>query len=145
MIGKLDKRGNGAQVVGLGREGGFSVVELLVSILIVGILAAIAIPNFLNQQSKAQGGQAKTAARSAQLAMETCAADDYGRYTRCDVGALRGIDPTLNDTPSLVVDRHEIDNYELHTVSTSTQPVTYTVERLGDGTTSRTCDPSCSW
>jgi len=81
----------------MGREEGFTLIELLVVMLILGILAAIAIPSFLNQRSKAQDSDAKANARTAQTAMETCATENDGSYTPCDEDALVVIEPTLGD------------------------------------------------
>lgn len=55
----------------LQREEGFTLIELLVVMLIIGILAAIAIPTFLNQKGKANDTQAKSMAKTAQTALET--------------------------------------------------------------------------
>ncbi len=61
-------------------EGGFTLIELLVVILIIGILAAIAIPSFLSQKGKAYDAAAKEMARTAQTTAETYATDHEGSY-----------------------------------------------------------------
>ena len=62
-------------------EKGFTLIELLVVILIIGILAAIALPAFLNQRAKAQDTEAKSAARTAQTALETLYIDEQNYAT----------------------------------------------------------------
>ncbi len=57
------------------REGGFTLIELLVVIIIIGILAAIAIPVFLNQRQKGYDSQAKSDLRNAATAEETYMTD----------------------------------------------------------------------
>ena len=78
-------------------EKGFTLIELLVVILIIGILAAIAIPAFLNQQGKGHDAAAKAQVKTAQTAEETYATDNNGAYTATQ-SDLTKIEPSLNDT-----------------------------------------------
>ncbi len=62
-------------------EAGFTLIELLVVMLILGILAAIALPAFFNQKRKGRDAKAKEYAHSAQVAMETYATENGGSYS----------------------------------------------------------------
>jgi type IV pilus assembly protein PilA len=77
------------------REAGFTLIELLVVMLILGILAAIALPAFFNQKEKAGDAKAKENAHTAQVATETYSTENGGVYTGVTMAKLHAIEPTL--------------------------------------------------
>ena len=77
-------------------EAGFTLIELLVVMLILGILAAIALPAFFNQKEKAGDAKAKEYVHSAQVAMETWSTENSGSYVNGTEAKLKEIEPTLN-------------------------------------------------
>jgi type IV pilus assembly protein PilA len=65
------------------REDGFSLVEVLVVVIVIGILAAIALPAFIGQTGKARDATSKADARDMLSALQSCYAVEQD-YTRCD-------------------------------------------------------------
>jgi type IV pilus assembly protein PilA len=104
-------------------EGGFTLIELLVVILIIGILAAIAIPSFLNQKSKAQDSAAKQQVTTLQTAIETYATDHNGSYVNASLAELQKIEPTLKDesTAKPAVVKAEAEGYEVESTSVGSE------------------------
>jgi type IV pilus assembly protein PilA len=81
---------------------GFSMIELLVIVLIIGILAAIAIPSLLDQTTKANDAAAETQVGTLQTAIKTYATEHSGSYAGATLATLQAIEPTLRDTATAV-------------------------------------------
>jgi type IV pilus assembly protein PilA len=117
---------------------GFTLIELLVVILIIGILAAIAIPAFLSQTGKANDAAAKTQVGTLQTTIQAYAAE-RGSYESGGLVELQKIEPTLKDTSTATaaVLKSEPEVFEV----ASTAKGTGNVYKLKNekGTITRTC------
>src|SRR5579862_5570217 len=128
-------------------EGGFTLIELLVVILIIGILAAIAIPSFLSQKSKATASQAKELARTAETTAETIATDNNGSYAKVSLESLHEYEPSIVTAATekeayLSAATGEASGYVV--TAKATEGAEFTITRNSSGEISRTCTPKKS-
>jgi type IV pilus assembly protein PilA len=105
----------------LAADDGFTLIELLVVILIIGLLAAIALPVFLGQRTKAQDTEAKSAVATAAKAMEAWSTEN-GSYASATTTGLVKIEASLGAARGL-------------SVTSTAGSFTVTVDSVGDGGT----------
>src|SRR5690349_19718473 len=136
MLTRLRHRASGQE--------GFTLIELLVVILIIGILAAVAIPAFLGQKSKASDANVKSDINTAQNAEETYATSSAANGYASTSAQLIAVEPVLSNafaTP---------ENMALTNVTQNTYTITandpngvsFSLTRSATGGLTRSCTVS---
>lgn len=125
------------------REEGFTLIEVLAVMVIIGILAAIAIPAFFNQRNKASDSGAKEMAHTSRVAIEALGTDNDGSYSTASPAALNAVDssiPTAAGSPPkpYVSAASGTSNSWTLTITASTGD-TFTVAKSSAGAIAFTC------
>jgi type IV pilus assembly protein PilA len=117
---------------------GFTLIELLVVVIIIGILAAIALPAYIGQRRKAENGTAQALVRNAQTAMETYFADNQS-FADASPVLLVALEPGISwqTGPALAPDQQvRMSGLATNTYTVETQSASgtsFAIKRLASG------------
>jgi type IV pilus assembly protein PilA len=117
----------------LNNKKGFTLIELMIVVAIIGILAAIAIPNFMNYQCKAKQSEAKTVLGNIRVAQEAYRAE-YDTY-KGDTGPL-GVTLKGKTRYAITFEDMGTDTFTAKAVASDLNNDTWTIDQDGELTNS---------